>query len=244
MSTIPDFPIITEEMKQDYTYWAIDDDGEFWIYKYKPKTYSWYWHLYSTNNELDIFKVAEFETLLKDWKKAIGKLSDGKPDNWESLWVTTQHTTTQHETVTVREVLTALLEGKEVQKTFLMNGTDTISEWEKPQYFPFSVLSVDMLDKPASYTGESGTYIYRIKPETKTVRVFNGVELPDCITEPLHAGEVYYVALIQEVREYVWRGSRADMKLLESGHVYKTRKDAETHYHAITKYDIIEKEVF
>lgn len=148
----------------------------------------------------------------------------------------------EHKTLTNREVLTALLEGKEIQELDSIWVGEETPEWCTVDLFP--LFSVENLDEPFKrFLYTDGTYIYRIKPETKTVRIFNGVELPDCITEPLQLKETYYIVHLNSVREYSWVGKSYELDVLKGGFAYLRREDAEIHLKALTSYETIEKEV-
>lgn len=195
MKKIPEFPEITEGMKSKYNYWAVDPSGDFWVFRSTPEIGSAQWIINPILEDGDRAKgVTKLGGELRDWTKAIGYLSRGKPDNWDSLWVVEEP---KHTTLTNREVLTALLEGKEIQRTRIKEGENS-PKWSKVLYLPF--FAFDDLDERYQRTSlVKDHWTYRIKPETKTVRVFNGVELPDCITEPLQHGETYYVAGVSAV---------------------------------------------
>lgn len=148
----------------------------------------------------------------------------------------------EHKTLTNREVLTALLDSKIIQEAIIKEGENTPPKWFNVVYCPFfTTVDLDEPFKRPSVTED--LYIYRIKPETETVRVFNGVELPDCITEPLQYGETYYVAHPTVVVNCTWSGHRYDSAVVASGLAYRSRRDAEIHHKALTKYETIEKEV-
>lgn len=88
-------------------------------------------------------------------------------------------------TLTNREAMTALLEGKKVQQCWVGGNTSEQPEvWETIDYLGIKISGG--LDNPVG-TGawEEGMFIYRIEPENKTVRIFSIVELPHCITEHL-----------------------------------------------------------
>lgn len=238
MKKIPEFPEITEEIKSGYNYWAIDQDGEFWVYKYKPELHINCWVPLEDWTLEGAQAIIILEGKLKDYKESIGKLSDGKPDNWDSLWVVEGP---KYTTLTNREVLTALLEGKEIQEAFIGEGEE-ILKCDTVTYFPF--FSTDDLDSSfRRLTYEENPCIYRIKPETKTVRVFNGVELPDCITEPLELGDTFYLALFGGVALRTWSYHTSELDAVVKGFAYLNREDAELHHKALTTYEVIEKGV-
>ena len=148
----------------------------------------------------------------------------------------------QHKTLTNREALTALLEGKEIQELDKRGVGEETPEWCSVDNFP--LFSVENLDEPFKrFIFTDDPYIYRIKPETKTVRVCNGVELPDCITEPLKNGETYYVAGVSAVVAMRWSRYSSKEVYVKCGFAYLSREDAEVHHKALAAYETIEKEV-
>lgn len=146
---------------------------------------------------------------------------------------------TGYKTLTNREVLTALLEGKEIQEARIEEGEKPLW-WEKVMFFPF--FAADGLDSRFRMGDfEVDKYIYRIKPETKAVRVFNGIELPDCITEPLEDGQVYFAAYLTGAALSTWENTQHERYALSLGLIYLNREDAEIHHKALTTYEVIEK---
>lgn len=88
--------------------------------------------------------------------------------------------------------------------------------------------------------------IYRIKPKVRTVRYCNGIELPQCVTEPLEKGAVYYHPYLLGVTmgyfRSCWAGTVGDSLLLKKGMIYLDEIDAQTHYDAIMNIEIKEIE--
>lgn len=131
--------------------------------------------------------------------------------------------------LTYRDLLKAQVAGKTAQYWSIDNG----GAW-----LDFKVtLAVDIhsLDDVL----DSGRY--RIKPETKTVRVFNGVELPDCITEPLELGDTFYLALFGGVALRTWSYHTSELDAVVKGFAYLNREDAEVHHKALATYETIER---
>ncbi len=118
---------------------------------------------------------------------------------------------------TFRELSQAQLDGKTLQVDFFGEGwvdcTHTLEQ-----------VRVEDIDKPVRG--------YRVKPKT---RICNGVELDECIKEPLRDGEEYYIAY--PINDYsvklVWNGDRYDLNHLNRGISYLKEESAIKHAKAM-----------
>ena len=135
---------------------------------------------------------------------------------------------------TFRELIESQLSGVIWQKF----GYTDKDQWGDMNYVAF--LELERLDKIVD------PCIYRIKPKTRTVRICNGIELPECVTEPLEDGTPYYYPNFRKYGQYFmnseWIDCLRDAHLLYQGMIYLTSQDAQTHYDAIMNIEIKEVE--
>lgn len=124
---------------------------------------------------------------------------------------------------TWREVIQALLDGKDVEYF-----EDSAEKWIKLKHFPNPSFS------GLSYAPDR---IYRIKP--RTIKI-GEVDVPEPVrdeSDMVNGGEYYFPLVNGEdlCEDYYWSGDYMDLLLLKRGLIHKTKEAAIAHAKALIK---------